>query len=411
MYEFMMNEEQKKLKREAREFVKNVPKQLILDMDAEKIQFPKDFIKSAAESNLLGLRFDKKYGGRGVNWETEIIALEEFGFLGTALACLYSMPSIVGEAIHRFGTEAQKEKYLMPTIRGEKFAAEGLTEPRGGSDFFGATTIAKKEGDYFIINGQKRFIVGAEGADYFLLYAKTDENVPSHKGMTAFLVDRTEDVHVEYTYGLMGTRGGGTGRVHFKNVKVPKENIIGKENGASEIFYQMMIPERMTSAAGALGMAKAALDVAVKYSTNRKAFGKHIKEFQAVNFKVADSITLYDAASAIVYTAARAVDAGDDPKRVRRLVSEAKKFATETAWEIVNNAMQIMGGIGYTNVYPIEKMLRDVRLITIWTGTNEIMNLIIQSEYYKEFLSNDDNGRNIEDDAKEAERMEEKVYE
>lgn len=411
MYEFMMNEEQKKLKKEVRQFVKAVPKQLILDMDAEKIQFPKDFIKDAARNNLLGLRFDKRYGGRGYNWESEIIALEEFGFLGTALACLYSMPSIVGEAIHRFGTEEQKEKYLIPTIKGEKFAAEGLTEPRGGSDFFGATTVAKKDGDYFIINGQKRFIVGAEGADYFLLYAKTDEKAPSHKGITAFLVDRTEDVHVEYTYGLMGTRGGGTGRVHFKNVKVPKENIVGRENGAAEIFYQMMIPERMTSAAGALGMAKAALDVAVKYSTKRKAFGRHIKDFQAVNFKVAESITLYDAASSIVYTAARAVDAGDDPRRVRRLVSEAKKFATETAWEIVNNAMQIMGGIGYTDVYPIEKMLRDVRLITIWTGTNEIMNLIIQSEYYKEFLANEDIGRDIENDAKEAERIEEKVYE
>lgn len=411
MYDFMMNEEQRNLKKEAREFVKGVPKQLILDMDAERIQFPKEFIKSAADSNLLGLRFDKKYGGRGVNWETEIIALEEFGFLGTALACLYSMPSIVGEAVYRFGTEEQKEKYLIPTIKGEKFAAEGLTEPRGGSDFFGATTIAKKEGDHFIINGQKRFIVGAEGADYFLLYARTDESVAAHKGITAFLVDRDENVHVEYTYGLMGTRGGGTGRVHFKNVKVPKENIVGKENGASEIFYQMMIPERMTSAAGALGMAKAALDVAVKYSTNRKAFGRHIKDFQAVNFKVADSITMYDAASSLVYTAARAVDAGDDPKRVRRLVSQAKKFATETAWEVVNNAMQIMGGIGYTNVYPIEKMLRDVRLITIWTGTNEIMNLIIQSEYYKEFLTSTDNGRNIEEDAKEAERLEEKIYE
>lgn len=411
MYEFMMNDEQKELKKETRAFVKSVPRQLILDMDDEKIQFPKDFIIDAGKNNLLGLRFSKEYGGRALNWESEIIALEEVGFLGTALACLYSMPSIVGEAIHKFGTEVQKQKYLIPTIKGEKYAAEGLTEPRGGSDFFGTTTIAKKDGDNYILNGQKRFIVGAEGADYFLIYARTDESVPAHKGITAFLVDRNEDVKVEYTYGLMGTRGGGTGRVHFKNTVVSKENIVGRENGASEIFYQMMIPERMTSAAGALGMAKAALDVATKYSTRRKAFGHHIRDFQGVNFKIAESITQYDAARALVYTAARAIDSGDDPRRIRRLVSEAKKFATETAWKVVDNAMQIMGGIGYTNVYPIEKMLRDVRLITIWTGTNEIMNLIIQSEYYKEFLAQTDTSRDIEHDAKEADQEEEKVYE
>lgn len=411
MYEFMMSPEQKNLRAETRDFVKKIPNQLILDMDAEKVQFPREFVSDAGKSNLLGLRFDQAYGGRGVSWESEIIALEEMGYLGTALACLYSMPSIVGEAIDKFGTTEQKEKYLIPTIKGEKYAAEGLTEPRGGSDFFGTTTIAKKEGDFYLINGQKRFIVGAEGADYFLIYARTDENVPAHKGITAFLVDRTENVRVEYTYGLMGTRGGGTGRVHFKNAKVPKENIVGRENGAAEIFYQMMIPERMTSAAGALGMAKAALDVATKYSTRRKAFGQHIREFQGVNFKIAESVTMYDAARSLVYTAARAVDGNDNPRRVRRLVSEAKKFATESAYKIVDNAMQIMGGIGYTNVYPVEKMLRDVRLITIWTGTNEIMNLIIQSEYYKEFMASTDLGRDIESDAKDAWREEEKVYE
>jgi len=411
MQQSVLNEKQKSLRDEMRLFVKSVPTQLLLDMDADKVQFPKEFLQGAGKENLLGLRFGKEYGGRGLGWEEEIIALEEAGFLGTALGCLYSMPSIVGEALAKFGTEEQKRKYLIPTIKGEKYAAEGLTEPRGGSDFFGATTTAKKEGDYFILNGQKRFIVGAEGADYFLVYAKTDESAAGHKGMTAFLVDRDETVQVEYTYGLMGTRGGGTGRVHFKNTKVPQENIVGKLNGGKEIFYQMMIPERMTSAAAALGLGKAALDVATRYSTKRKAFGQHIKEFQAVSFKVAESITLYDAASALVYIAAKAIDNNDDPRRVRRLVSEAKKFATEAAWQIVNHSMQIMGGIGYTNVYPIEKLLRDIRLIMIWTGTNEIMDLIIQSEYYKEFMAETNHPRDVELDAKEADKIEEKVYE
>lgn len=413
MFDFMMSEKQKKLRDEVREFVKNdVPRQLILDMDAEKIHYPREYLKKAAGRKLLGLRFPAKYGGRGLDWEHEIIALEEIGVLGTSLACLYSLVSIVGEAINVFGTEEQKERFLKPTLEGRLTCAEGLTEPRGGSDFFGATTVAKKEGDHYIINGQKRFVVGAEGADYFMIYAKTDPSAPPHKSLSAFLVERGPGVEAQYIYGLMGTRGGGAGRVVFNNCKVPAENLLGKENGGAEIFYQMMIPERMTSAAGAIGMGRAALDIATDYSTKRKAFGKKIKEFQGVSFKLADSQTALDAARGIVYAAARAIDGGAAPGLCRRMVSEAKKFATDTAWEVVNNAMQVLGGIGYTNVYPIERILRDTRLITIWTGTNEIMNLIIQHEMFKDHAeAKKMNLRNLEQDAAAADREEEKVYE
>jgi len=173
----------------------------------------------------------------------------------------------------------------------------------------------------------------------------------------------------------------------------------------------MMIPERMTSAAGALGMARAALEVATVYSTKRKAFNHTIKDFQAVSFKVADSITRLDAARALVYATARAIDSGVPAAQGRRLVSEAKKFATNTAWAVVNDAMQIMGGIGYTNVFPVERLLRDTRLIMIWTGTNEVMDLIIQHEYYKELKAEMSNHRSIEEDALNAHLIEEKVYE
>jgi len=359
----------------------------------------------------LGLRFPESCGGRGLGWAEEVVALEEVGVLGTALACLYSLPSIVGEAIYRFGTPRQQEKYLGPALAGRLFAAEALTEPRGGSDFFGATTVARREGDEYILSGQKRFIVGAEGADYFLVYARTDPAGPSHESISAFLVDRGPGVEVKHRYGLMGTRGGGVGRVLFREARVPAANLVGKENGAAEIFYQMMIPERMTSAAGALGMARSALEVAVDYSSKRKAFGRKIKDYQAVSFKIADSITKLDAARSLVYTAAAAVDRGVPPAMQRRLVSEAKKFTTETAWEVVNHAMQVLGGIGYTSVYPVERMLRDIRLIMIWTGTNEIMDLIIQHEFYREQLAAGPRGRNIEMDAVGAEQMEEKVYE
>jgi alkylation response protein AidB-like acyl-CoA dehydrogenase len=173
----------------------------------------------------------------------------------------------------------------------------------------------------------------------------------------------------------------------------------------------MMIPERMTTAAGILGMARSAIEIAARYSDKRKAFGSKIRDFQAVSFKVADSITKLDAASSLVHTAAITVDQGRDNRLGRRLVSEAKKFSTEVTWQIVNDAMQIMGGIGYTNVYPIERMLRDARLAMIWTGTNEVMNLIIQHEYYRQVLTPSAESRDVEIDAISADEVEEKVYE
>ncbi|MCK4316648.1 MAG: acyl-CoA dehydrogenase, partial [Anaerolineae bacterium] len=320
------------------------------------------------------------------------------------------MPSIVGEALNVFGAGEQKERWLAPLLTGEKIAAEALTEPRGGSDFFGTTTEARREGDHYVLRGQKRFIVGAAEADFFLVYVRTDPEAPPHQSISALIVERGPGVEVEYLYGLLGTRGAGTGRLVFRDARVPVENLIGVENRAGEIFYRMMIPERMTSAVGAIGTGRAALEVAARYSDRRKAFGKKIRRFEAVSFKVADSITLLDAARGLVYGAARSVDAGDDPRRSRRLVSEAKKFATDVAWQVVNHAMQILGGIGYTDVYPIERLLRDTRLIMIWTGTNEVMDLIIQHEYYQELLAGRSSVRDVEPDAPGAEQVDEKVY-
>jgi len=346
-----------------------------------------------------------------LSWGDEIIALEEIGALPLSLGCLYSLVSICGEAFHVFGSEEQNRKYLQPTIQARLCCAEALTEPRGGSDFFGATTIARKDGSHYLLTGQKRFVVGAEGADYFLVYARTNPEAPGRESLSLFVVEKDMGVEVKHVYGLMGTRGGGTGRILFRDVRVPQENIIGREGQGGEIFYRMMIPERMTSAAGILGMGRSALEIAARYSDKRKAFGSRIRDFQAVSFKVADSVTKLDAASSLVNAAALTIDQGLNRRLARRMVSEAKSFCTQVAWDVVNDAMQIMGGIGYTSVYPIERMLRDTRLAMIWTGTNEVMNLIIQHEYYRDLLSRGDEGRNVEADALEAEELEEKVYE
>lgn len=414
MYDFLLTDEQKKFKYKAREFAKKIPRQLLIDMDMDKIQYPTEFIKDLAENNLLGIRFPKKYGGQGMDWKTETVVLEEIGVLSLALGCLYSLPSIVGEAINKFGSELQKEKYLKSILTAKLFVAEALTEPRGGSDFFGSTTIAKKdENGNYVLNGQKRFVVGAEGADLFLVYARTssDPKIPPFNQLSLFIVEREMGVKTKYLYGLMGTRGGGAGRLVFKDVVVPSENIIGEEGDGGKIFYQMMYPERMTSAAGILGMARASIEVAARYSNKRKAFGKPIRKFQGVSFKIADGITKLDASRAITFMAAQALDTNqDNPGLCRRLVSEAKRIATEECYKAIDLSLQVMGGIGYTNVYPIEKMFRDARLASIWTGTSEIMNLIIQHEYYSE-LNGEQMGRNIEKDAQEAFAEEEKIYE
>lgn len=261
------------------------------------------------------------------------------------------------------------------------------------------------------INGQKRFIVGAEGADFFLVYAKTNPEAKPQEAITCFVVDRAEGVEVKYLYGLMGCGGGGTGRLIFRDVKVPKENVVEKIQGTYAVFNTMMIPERLGTAAMTIGAARPALDIATNYTAKRKAFGQTINQFEGVSFQIAEAVMLLDAARAMAYVTARAVEAGVDMNRVRRMVSQSKKFITESCQKVVHNSMQVMGGIGYTNVFPVERIYRDVRLASIWTGTSEVMSMITAHEWYREYFAQKAKlkTRDYELDAQEA-YDEEKIY-
>jgi alkylation response protein AidB-like acyl-CoA dehydrogenase len=410
MFDVFLSDEQKKFKREVQDFVKWVPRQLILDMDADKVKFPDEFVREAGRRNLLGIRFPKKYGGRDLKWVDEILYIGEINKLGIPFACLCSVTSIVGEGINVFGTEAQKQKYLKPLIAGTRWAGEALTEPRGGSDFFGATTVGRKKGDKYYLTGQKRFVVGSEGADFFLVFAVTNPGA-GRDSISAFIVERDFGVEVRHVYGLMGSRGAGTGRLVFRDVPVPEENLLGKETDGSKIFYKLMVPERLLS--GGAGGSRAILEIAARYANKRQAFGQTIRNFEGVSFKIADCVTKIDAVSALAYAVAKTIDDGIGTAGYqRRLVSEVKRLATQTHWEVVNDAMQILGGIGYTNVFPVERALREARLAMIWTGSSEIMNLIIQHEYYKEILARGVEGRDIEGDVglTEEQLAEEKIY-
>ena len=414
MYDFLYSTDTLKIRDEARDLVKSVPRQMLLDMDQEKITFPKEFLQEAGRRNLMGCRYPVKWGGRGLDWVSTATVMEEIGVLGYIVACVFGVGAeLVCDAIILHGNDELKEKYVKPLLKGEIFAAECLTEPRGGSDFFGTNTRAEDKGDHFLVNGQKRFIVGGEGADYFLVYAKTDPDAPAHKALTCLIVDKGPGVHVEYLYGLMGSRGGGAARLVFKDVKVPKSNVVGKINGAYAVFNTMMIPERLGTAAMTIGAARPALDVATGYTTRRKAFGKTINQFQGVSFQIAEAAMLLDACRSMIYTTASAVDKGVDPNVIRRLVSETKKFVTEACQKVAHNAMQVMGGIGYTTIYPVERIFRDLRLASIWTGSNEVMSMIIASEWYKEYMDRKQAGiiRDSENDAAEAFAPDEKIYE
>jgi alkylation response protein AidB-like acyl-CoA dehydrogenase len=408
LYDALLTEEEKALRDEVRQFVRDeVPADLLRAMDRDEIKFPYEFIAKLAQHGLRGLRFPKKYGGRELPWTAEVVAEEEVGVLGVALGCAFVMSSIVGEALNVFGTDEQKERYLRPIITGIKIPEEALTEPRGGSDFFGATTRAVADGDSFILNGQKRFVVGAEAADFFTVYCNTDPKAPLHQRISMFIVEKGPGVQVEHVYGLLGCRGTGVGRLVFRNCRVPKENLVGKLGYGALLFDRMMIPERLTSAAASVGGGRGALEVAIRYSDRRVAFGKKIRKFQAVSSMIADAMTRLDAARGLVYGAAKTVDRGMPH---RRLVSEAKKFATEASWSIVNIAMQVLGGIGYTNVYPLERYLRDSRLCLIWTGTSQIMDALIQHETFQEFLGDLSDRRNVEMDAMGIDAEKEKIY-
>ncbi len=415
MFDYLLTEEQKGIQKEARAFAKWIPKELILDMDTEKIQFPHEFLREAGKRGLLGVRFPKKYGGRELSWIDEGLINQEISGVSHSLSCLWGVGAgLVADAVVNFGSEEMKQEIVVPIAKGEQYAAECLTEPRGGSDFFGSTTRARKDGEDWILNGQKRFIVGAEGADWFMVYAVTDPDAPPHSRLSAFMVPRTEGVETKYIYGLMGTRGGGAGRVFFNDVRVPERYVLNGINRGFEVFIHMMVPERLGTANSAIGAVRPAIEIATKYTSRRKAFGVPIKDFQAVGFKVADCVTLHDAANSLIYNTTLAIESETvHPNRIRRMVSEAKKFATESSWDIINHCMQVLGGIGYTNVYPIERILRDIRLAMIWTGTNEIMQLIIQNEWYKEYekvISKSDR-RDIEMDAENSDQDDEKIYE
>lgn len=344
--------------------------------DKESI-FPAEVVKKIGEMGVMGTPFPKEYGGLGSDVISYAIAVEELsrvdGGTGVILSAHVSLGSY---PISAFGTEEQKQKYLVPLAKGEKIGAFGLTEPNAGSDAGGTETTAVLEGDYYILNGGKIFITNADKADTYVVFAVTTPDI-GVRGISAFIVEKGWD---GFTFGdhydKLGIRSSSTAELIFNNVKVPKENLLGEEGEGFKIAMQTLDGGRIGIAAQALGIAQGAYESALEYSKEREQFGRPICQQQAIAFKLADMATKIRCARLLVYSAA---DLKENHEPYSMEAAMAKQYASDICLEVVNEALQIFGGSGYLKGMDVERAYRDAKICTIYEGTNEIQRVVIAS--------------------------------
>ncbi|EYE89563.1 acyl-CoA dehydrogenase [Fervidicella metallireducens AeB] len=378
--EFALTKEQELVKQMLQEFVENEVRPLAAEID-ETEEFPMETVKKMARYGMMGLPFPKEYGGAGGDYISYIMAVEELGKACASTSVILSAHvSLACTPIYMFGTEEQKKKYLPDLLSGRKVGAFGLTEPNAGTDAAGQQTVAKLEGDYYILNGSKVFITNGGAADVFVVFAMTDRSKGT-RGISAFIVEKEfEGFSIGKKEDKMGIRASSTTELIFKDCKVPKENLLGKEGKGFSIAMATLDGGRIGIAAQALGIAEGALDEAVKYMKERKQFGKQIATFQGLQWYVAEMATRVEAAKQLVYKAAWKKQNGL-PYSVDAAM--AKLFASETAMEVTTKVVQIFGGYGYTRDYPVERMMRDAKITEIYEGTSEVQKMVIAANILK----------------------------
>ena len=357
-----------------REFAENEVKPLAEMVDEEEV-FPVETVKKLARYGFMGIPFPKEYGGQGADVLAYTMAVEELSKVCATTGVIVSAhTSLCAAPIYEYGTEEQKRKYLTPLAKGEKLGAFGLTEPNAGTDAAGQQTVAVLEGDHYILNGSKIFITNAGYADTYIIMAMTDKSKGT-RGISAFIVESDyEGFSVGKKEAKMGIKGSSTCELIFKDVKVPKENLIGKEGHGFKIAMKTLDGGRIGIASQALGIAQGAIDETVKYVKERKQFGRSIAKFQNTQFQLADMQTKTDAARLLVYRAARSKDA-KAPYSVDAAM--AKLYAAEVAMDVTTKAVQLHGGYGYTREYPVERMMRDAKITEIYEGTSEVQKMVI----------------------------------
>ncbi|MGY5858866.1 MAG: acyl-CoA dehydrogenase family protein [Candidatus Thorarchaeota archaeon] len=353
--------------------------------EIDKGPFPRELLSKIGKAGYMGVHHDKSVGGTDRGLSYEVIVAEEISAINGGLdMARMASTTLYGMPIARFGTDEQKKKYLEPVVSGDKIGCIGITEPDVGSDTAGMKTQATKDGDDWILNGEKRFITNGSQADYMVAFAITDPDVKSKDGMSAFIVDTKADgFSVVQDHDLLGMKSARVSWLKLDNVRVPSEMVLGDIGQGFRILMDELDSERTAIAGEAIGYGRTPYELAVRYSTERHQFGRPIKAFEGVSFKVADMAMKLEAGRALTLTAARMYDRG---QKITKEAAIAKLYTTEAALEITNDALQILGGVGYTTDYPVERFLRDARLMTIGGGTVEILRFLIQREVYKEFF-------------------------
>ena len=379
--DFQLTEEQLAVRDAARDFAQNVLKPGVIERD-EAQRFPAEEMKQLGELGFLGMMVDPKYGGSGMDTLSYALAIEEISKVdASASVCLSVNNSLVCWGLEKFGTEEQKQKYLIPLAKGEKIGAFCLSEPEAGSDATSQRTTAIDMGDYYLLNGTKNWITNGSTASVYLVIAQTNVEA-GHKGINAFIVERgMEGFIVGAKENKLGIRGSDTHTLLFNDVKVPKENRIGEDGFGFTFAMKVLSGGRIGIASQALGIAGGAYELALAYSKERKAFGKEISQHQIIAFKLADMATDIEAAKMLVYRSAIDKDMG---RNYDQSGAMAKLYASRIAMKHTVEAVQIHGGYGFVKEYHVERLMRDAKITQIYEGTSEIQQIVISRNILKD---------------------------
>lgn len=378
---FQLTEEQIAVQMAARDFARTELLPGVIERD-EQAKFPAEQIKKLGELGFMGMMVNPKYGGSGMDSVSYVLAMEEISKVdASASVCMSVNNSLVCWGLETFASEEQKQKYLTKLATGEKLGAFLLSEPEAGSDATSQRTTAEDKGDYYLLNGTKNWITNGSSASYYLVIAQTYPE-KKHKGINAFIVEKDwGGVTVGAKENKMGIRGSDTHSIMFQDVKVPKENRIGDDGFGFTFAMKTLAGGRIGIASQALGIASGALELATKYSKERKAFGTEIMNHQAVAFKLADMATAVEAARLLCLKAAWTKDQGKD---YTLPASMAKLYASDIAQWVTNEAVQIHGGYGYVKEFHVERLMRDAKITQIYEGTSEVQRIVISRTILKD---------------------------
>jgi alkylation response protein AidB-like acyl-CoA dehydrogenase len=373
--------------REIRDLVRTLARERVAPRAAEidkKAEFPWDLVELFREHELLGLPFDEEYGGSGTGALMVLVAIEELSKVCATTGLILAVQELGSLGIKLAGTEEQKQRFLPRLASGEWLAAYALTEPGSGSDSAAMRTEARRDGDEYVLNGSKRFITNAGLAGLYTVFAKTDPSA-GHSGISAFAVEA--DAHgfeVGRIEPKMGIKGSTTGEIFFNDCRIPADNLLGEEGEGFKIAMRILDRSRPGIAAQGLGLAQGATDYALEYAKSRETMGKPIAQHQLIAATLADMETKCEAARGLLYKIGMMIDEGAPEDELTKVSAMTKLYCTDVAMEVTTDAVQVLGGYGYMQEYPVERMMRDAKITQIYEGTNQIQRLVIAREMLKE---------------------------